>query len=659
MNEQTPTSAAQPKPAQASLPVQALAPAAPATHISSASLATAPSRLTKIEIKNYRGYRGTFSIELPKGENLLVYGENGAGKSSLYHTLRVFLEAPDHSFHDPSTRKPRALAVTDHRHRFTTDAPAIKLEFGGHSFAWSETTNDTGQSGVRLVNQGKGFLDYKALLGVHYVPLDQGIQIDVFTLTITRLLPYYAYPNRGQNLSFKAGWLHLHSSLRQHWFGRREEHFREDLAAFNDALARTIHDLGIRASTMLAGFGDEFAVEFHFEKAEFMARPKRIVGPRILVRPAFRKQQVQDYSSFFNEARLSALAICLFFAALKESPATGLRILALDDILIGLDMGNRLKVLELIHENFADWQVLLFTYSKAWFERLKERVTALTWAAPWRSVVLWEKWHEGENSPRILAEGSGDLLDMAEAHLQRKDYKAAAIYARSALEALCHRTCAKASLPVRHVDELKDRKLEDYIVVLERRFAELRDEGRRRSALKLVTRLREAQAFVLNQNSHFDVEEEDTLSAEVKAGIEVVRDLNEFLAKQPWKRANFKDGKSFSPTERLSIALAESRRLAAVHEPAAAMKKLVEAHELAWEAYGAQAKVCLPIGELLSAKIVWDAALAQTKLDAAFDVQLKAARPYLFGSVEDKSFDATKFEVAAKLLEKLAALGPT
>ena len=57
----------------------------------------------------------------------------------------------------------------------------------------------------------------------------------------------------------------------------------------------------------------------------------------------------------FNEARLTALAICIFFAALKDSQtATGLRLLVLDDILIGLDMENREKVIDLIRENFQE-----------------------------------------------------------------------------------------------------------------------------------------------------------------------------------------------------------------------------------------------------------------------------------------------------------------
>src|SRR5438445_84420 len=125
-------------------PAPAAVPAAPASNPSvpqavTTQIGVAPPaevvrvpmrRLSAIEIHNYRAYRGTFRLEMPQGENLLVYGENGGGKSSLFHTLRVFLEAPDWQVTDTETKKSRPVAVTDHRHRFTTDAPSVKLEFG-------------------------------------------------------------------------------------------------------------------------------------------------------------------------------------------------------------------------------------------------------------------------------------------------------------------------------------------------------------------------------------------------------------------------------------------------------------------------------------------------------------------------------------------------
>ena len=124
-------------------------------------------RLTAIEIHNYRAYRGTFRLELPKGENLLVYGENGAGKSSLFHTLRTFLEAPDirvpdaTAVHRSTTPHKRPLALADNQHRFTKDAPSVRLEFGQRVFEWTATKSETGNDILRLLNKGKGFLDYK------------------------------------------------------------------------------------------------------------------------------------------------------------------------------------------------------------------------------------------------------------------------------------------------------------------------------------------------------------------------------------------------------------------------------------------------------------------------------------------------------------------
>ena len=36
----------------------------------------------------------------------------------------------------------RLVLITDHRHRFVTDEPAVKLKIGGNEFEWSEKKND-------------------------------------------------------------------------------------------------------------------------------------------------------------------------------------------------------------------------------------------------------------------------------------------------------------------------------------------------------------------------------------------------------------------------------------------------------------------------------------------------------------------------------------
>src|SRR5947209_1348519 len=48
-------------------------------------------RLAKITIKDFRGFPDQETVDLGGGKNLLLHGENGSGKSSLYHALLEFL----------------------------------------------------------------------------------------------------------------------------------------------------------------------------------------------------------------------------------------------------------------------------------------------------------------------------------------------------------------------------------------------------------------------------------------------------------------------------------------------------------------------------------------------------------------------------------------
>lgn len=44
-------------------------------------------RIVEINIFNFKAYFYPTTTKLDKGENLLIYGENGSGKSSLYKSL--------------------------------------------------------------------------------------------------------------------------------------------------------------------------------------------------------------------------------------------------------------------------------------------------------------------------------------------------------------------------------------------------------------------------------------------------------------------------------------------------------------------------------------------------------------------------------------------
>src|SRR5207248_2483092 len=99
--------------------------------------------------------------------------------------------------------------------------------------------------------------------------------------------------------------------------------------------------------------------------------------PKLILRAKFHETMLEHPGTFLNEARLTAIALTFYLAALKMAvpEAASLtspepRLLVLDDVLIGLDMSHRMPILALLETEFVEkeWQVILLTYDKVWFE---------------------------------------------------------------------------------------------------------------------------------------------------------------------------------------------------------------------------------------------------------------------------------------------------
>ena len=129
-------------------------------------------KITNIEIKNFRAFPKSYQIDLYNaGKNLLVYGENGSGKSSLYLALKYFLE----SGVDENNEDNKNTAFENHQNIFTEEPGYIKLSFLSESrlekdtYEWSRDTKETTDELIIEASKAKGFLDYKSLLETHYV----------------------------------------------------------------------------------------------------------------------------------------------------------------------------------------------------------------------------------------------------------------------------------------------------------------------------------------------------------------------------------------------------------------------------------------------------------------------------------------------------------
>lgn len=597
-------------------------------------------RLTGVQIANYRAFRGdSFKLEITDGNNLLIYGENGSGKSSFYYSIQDFLEAASDA----------RLKIDTNRHKFNTLPASIRLTLTDRSepYEWSPTKREQNSTAWRDINKGKGFLDYRTLFRVHYLPKREN-EIDLFDLLIGSLLPDYKNP--ASNKTFRDEW----SSLRYYFkpYLHKPSNLDARLATFNAGFAQVVNDTATKASLLVKRFDNDLDLAFSFTDAHYdwSPLPKHLYAPKVTVRPQFRRLPHPDYERFFNEARLSAIAMSIFFAAVKDCPISGLRLLVLDDIMIGLDMANRLVVLRLLEELFADWQIIILTYHKAWFEILKQRTTSPRWVHKWESFVMRAVRIAGDSVPIVDSEQSGVLLQTAARCLERQDLKAAAVYTRTALETVLQEFSSKWSLRVRFALDIRDLNTDDFLTPIKSLLDHLIDPTLSAEAEALIWEVSLARRFVLNAFAHHNSSTEDELSGEVGEAIKVVGRFEAFL--QRLKKSDVGQGGRRASVGQLVIL---ARRLAKEGRKQPALTALLNASTTFVQEFltsrGVVFQTSWPRGKL------WGTAFPTTSLCDKEQARMKKLTPYFLGHVSPSHYDSGWFEKASAFLIE-ATYGP-
>lgn len=607
-------------------------------------------RLTKIEIENYRAFRGHFELDLPDGCNLLVYGENGAGKSSFYHALKEFFESPE-----------RHLKIEKNRHAFNTDPALIRLSFAAPSpaggsaiiskpYEWSATKNDSRAPEMRTLDKGKGFLDYRALLRIHLLPKGEQ-QINLFDLFINSLLPHYKNPVTGQ--TFEADWKKIQEPFAPYlWkpFG-----LDDWIKNFNAGFERVVKDSVTLASKILADFDKELGVEVKYVDATYNWRPKKLIPPTITLTPSFKRLTPDQYDDFLNEARLSAMATAIYFSGVKQSPVATFSMLVLDDILIGLDMANRMMVLDIIKKLFKDWQIIILTYHKAWFEVLKARLTTAQWPNDWKVVTMRMRRALGVEFPIDIAK-SETFLSQAHTHFNPPppgmvDIKAAAVYARTAFESVLSWYCAEMRLPVAYVESRRELDTNDFLKSIESQFLTLRNQRDREYAKAVLQEVKHARHFVLNPHSHYNPEQEDEIAAEIATGIKAVEDFDLLLRCVKWR--DFAEPEEQLEQPRVAELISASLEQVGSGRNSAALDTLARAFGLHLDEWFRLRGEPIPYGIIPTPARLLAMAGQRQMFSLNTWLRLKHSKDYLLGEVHVKKLDRDVFEAAARLFLKL------
>jgi AAA domain len=333
-------------------------------------------RITSIQLENYRAFHNNYSeIDIPKGQNVLIYGENGSGKSSMFKALNDFIT---------SSRLPKTFTTNRYSQNihgkieikfadFSTN-PWTELPNTTQSFIFSDTASPNQTGFLQVASLAKGFLEYRDLLDVY---LHKEARPNLFDLIVKTLLANYIPINFGASYRLGVKWNQLQKKLIDESYTRLDRNHKNalvELVTYENNLRSTLDVIFNDLNQMLTTYFGELSIQLSYDLAplnfiygsakwEWTTQSDlrlNVIKDGVLI--------VGDYSDILNEARLSAFAICLYLASLKRNPLVDYQILYLDDIFVGLDAGNRLPILKIIENEFQDYQVFISTYDRHWYE---------------------------------------------------------------------------------------------------------------------------------------------------------------------------------------------------------------------------------------------------------------------------------------------------
>ncbi len=472
-------------------------------------------RITEIEIKNFRAFYGPcpYRIDLHKsGKNLLIYGENGSGKSSLYRALKLFLES---TMSNEQFDAHQNIFIKDNESSYIKLCLRADPQSRQHVYEWSKTVKETNDLLITDASKSKGFLDYKTLLETHYIQYKEET-VNIFDFLVDNLLANTI--NDVTDRSFVDDWNDIKQAVPRRTTERQVEALQERIQNFNNGLFGKLEELKSQASEILDKFKYNVALDFDFQGITYNRTNKTFDNQQILLTVKFFDRDLPVHHRFLNEAKLSAIAIAITFASFLLQPESELKILALDDVLIGLDMSNRLPVINILKEYFSDYQIFFMTYDRAWYEIVRQR----TEDSEWKYAEFYFSKTDEYEIPVYVEDRA--YLEKAKEYFDGNDYKACAIYLRTAFEVAIKKFCENKNLKVKYRENPKRLTSEDFWVSIKNGEDKSGNPFLQES---LINKIELYKSIILNPLSHATIV--NTMKKEISEAMEAVRKLKDAL----------------------------------------------------------------------------------------------------------------------------------
>lgn len=462
-------------------------------------------KIKKITIENFKYFHQSFDVDV-NSRNLLVYGENGSGKSSIYWALYTLFQ---------SRLKPTDADVEKYfdathgenlrnKYSATGDPSKVVVTFADDSVPPAADKIYTIESGNMTTRQpmdsfldftvaSSDFLNYKMLSKL--TDKENSVVNDVTDLFVKEIYPFVYFPtdyvdldgnHTGDNLV-----LHWHQyiesskSLIRHQRGRRHNqfdttddkytHYKTLIRDFRDHLANFLADLSLRATAKLENDFDIKDVALRFETDPTYDFDLR-TAPRskyrdhtlhplhIRLHAKLRNAQlaggtadVFHLRTFYNEAKLTCIGLAIRLAVVDSEyvPGSNLAsVLCLDDMLISLDMSYRVPVTKALLKYAQNYQLCFFTHDRSLYNMMKDVIKELGYSKDdWLQLEFFRSnpAEEATVEPKVIWIEPKEGKEKINEYMIKGDYPAAGNCLRKYAEELI-----KGVLPLNHTYSIKN-----------------------------------------------------------------------------------------------------------------------------------------------------------------------------------------------------------
>lgn len=443
----------------------------------------------RLTIKNFKAFPAEQHFDF-EGKHVLIYGENGSGKSSIYWALYTLLQS---SIKAKKTDKYFKVDGKESLLNINTDKDDGKIEMQlvdqvdeKTSFLLDKNgfqTTETAENRLGEMNLNSDFISYRLMMNIFNIKHSE--TVDLWNMFEKEVLPFLEN-DKQQN------WNDLYNNIiKTRPYALRGgklkdtdpnskifKDYQTNIEDFNTILTPKIKELtdkdAITGKNKITSIYENFfgqtedksysfdiiSLPLKFEKKTYQEERSGekyeyeatkfwdIVPPQLLLKVEENNKSIEKPQSFFNEARLTRIALAIRLAILETRPKSfEHKILVLDDLLISLDMSNRELVLEMLLKRYqADYQLIILTHERSFFQLVKRkvekevlRINRNTNAKNklediWKLYEIYEHFEEekGYNIPKVF--GYDNILRKAKRHFKNKDYPACANYLRSYLE---------------------------------------------------------------------------------------------------------------------------------------------------------------------------------------------------------------------------------